>query len=117
MKPGTLTSRRIWLPLLAIGLIVALASWDLKQAPGGRYDQQYQPTDTTPKKKKTEKKVRDLDEALEELERVDIEKEMQKAQEEIAKAMKEFDGEKIRLDIEKAIKSIDMGKIQREVEE
>lgn len=53
MKPGTLTSRRIWLPVLALGLIVALVSWDRKQSPTGTYQQEANPTDTTPKKKKS----------------------------------------------------------------
>lgn len=118
MKPGTLTSRRIWLPVLALGLIVALVSWDRKQSPTGTYQQEANPTDTTPKKKKihTDRKVRDLDEVLAEMESVDMDKEMKNVHEELAKALKEIDGEKIRLEVEKAMREVDFNKIKAEIE-
>ena len=118
MKPGTFASRRLWLPVLAIGIIVVLASWDFKQTPAGYQPQDHNPTDTTPKKKKTvtEKKVRDLDDVIDELDAIDVQKEMEKAQLEIAKALKEIDGEKIRLDIEKSMKEVDFSKIKLDIE-
>ncbi|HEX2628723.1 MAG TPA: hypothetical protein VHM26_06925, partial [Chitinophagaceae bacterium] len=106
MKPGTF-SKRVLLPVLAVGSIVALVSWDYKQTPGGNQDrEQYQqPTDTTPKKKK---KVQDLDQVLEELDKVNIEEEMKKVHEELSKALKQIDGEKIRLQVESAMKQVDV---------
>lgn len=118
MKPGTLTSRRIWLPVLALGLIVALVSWDRKQNPAGTYQQDPNPADTTPKKKKihTDRKVRDLDEVLAEMESVNMDMEMKNVDEELAKALKQIDGEKIRLEVEKAMKDVDFTKLKTEIE-
>jgi chromosome segregation ATPase len=115
MKPGTF-SKRVLLPVLAVGSIVALASWDYQQTPSGNknYNQFQEPTDTTPKKKK---KVQDLDQALEELDKVNIDDEMKKVQEELSKALKQIDGEKIRLQVESAMKQVDVEKIMKEVQE
>lgn len=116
MKPTTLLPGRLLLAVLTIVLTAGLISWDQQQSPG-RYEQSA--TDTTPKKKDKdrEKKVRDLDDVLDELERNDWEADMLKAKKEIAEAMKNFDGEKIKLEIEKAMKEVDMAKIQKEIQE
>jgi hypothetical protein len=116
MKPTTLLPGRLLLAVLAIVLTAGLISWDQQQSPG-RYQQAA--ADTTPKKKDKdrEKKVRDLDDVLDELERNDWEADMLKAKKEIAEAMKNFDGEKIRLEIEKAMREVDMAKIQKEIQE
>jgi len=120
MKPGTLTSRLLWLPVLAGTLIVALASWDFDHAPAGYYKQDQNPTDT-PKLKtaqpEKEKKVRDLDEVLDEMNAIDMQTEMKKAQEEISKVLKELDTRKIQLDVEKSMKEIDIEKLIRETRE
>jgi hypothetical protein len=116
MKAGTLTNKQLWLPVLAIGLIIGLVSWDYKQSPTGTANDQI-PTDTLPKKKKaTEKKVRDLDDVLNELNEVDFNIEMEKAQVELSRALKELDTEKMNLDIQKAMKEIDMTKIKANIE-
>ena len=114
MKPKTFTTGRLLLILLTAGLTVGLVSWDHKQAPG-RYG--HSQNDTTPKKPTDrEKKVRDLDDVLDELNSVDLKVEMEKAQKEIAEAMKKIDGDKIRMEVEKAMKELDMDKIRKEVE-
>ena len=117
MKPGTLTNPRLWLPLLAIALIVGLASWD-QQPTGAGIDKQKSPTDTLPKKKKavTEKKIRDLDDVIEEMEAIDMQKEMEKVQVELSKTLKELDGEKLKLDIEMAMKEIDFSKMKADID-
>lgn len=119
MKPGTLTSKRLWLPVLAMAIVVGLASWDYKQSPSAdRQDQN--PTDTLPKKKKitgkTDKKVRDLDDVIDELDAVDFHVDMEKIQEELAKAMKELDGAKLKFDIEKAMKDVDFEKMKLDID-
>ena len=116
MKPRTSFNGRLLLVLLTVGLTVGLVSWDYKQTPG-KYQQSA--TDTTPKKKSIdrEKKIRDLDDVLDELNAVDMKEEMEKAKKEIAEAMKNFDGDKIRLEIDKAMKEVDMAKIQKEMQE
>ena len=117
MKPGSIAAGRILLALLTIGTVFTLISWDHKQSPSGYQKQSF--NDTTPKGKKTdrEKKVRDLDDAIDELNSVDLQKEMEKAQAEIQKAMKEIDGQKIKMEIEKAMKEVDFEKMQTELKE
>jgi len=117
MKPGSIAAGRILLALLTIGTVFILLSWDHKQSPNG-YQKQYF-NDTTPKGKKIdrEKKVRDLDDVIDELNTVDLQKEMEKAQAEIQKAMKEIDGQKIKMEIDKAMKEVDFEKMQRELKE
>ena len=116
MKPGTFANGRLLLVLLTVGLTVGLVSWDHKQLPG-KYKQSI--NDTTPKKKSIDrdKRVRDLDDVLDELNAVDMKEEMEKAKKEIAEAMKSIDGDKIRMEINKALKEVDMAKIQKEVQE
>lgn len=72
--------------------------------------------DTVPYKDR-ERRVRDLDEALEELNRVDISEELARAKEQVAAAMEQIDMQKIQMEIEKAMKQVDVDKIKAEVEE
>ncbi|RYY54152.1 MAG: hypothetical protein EOO09_15370 [Chitinophagaceae bacterium] len=69
--------------------------------------------DTTPNKYKQPK---DIDEAIEQLEKLDIEKEMKQAMESVKIAMDQLDDKKIKLEIEKAMKSVDMDKVKKDVE-
>jgi chromosome segregation ATPase len=116
MKPTTFLNGRLLLVLATLGLTVGLVSWDYKRSPG-KYQQSL--NDTTPKKKsiEREKKIRDLDDVLDELNAVDMKEEMEKAMKQIAEAMKSIDGDKIRMEIDKAMKEVDMVKIQKEVQE
>ena len=116
MKPTTFNSGRILLILLVTILTVGLVSWGGQQQ-SGRYQQPV--NDTVPKKKNTdrEKKIRDLDDVLDELNEADLKVNMEKIRKEIAEAMKNLDGEKIRLDIEKTMKEVDFDKIRKEMQE
>ena len=114
MKPTNLKATTFLLVLIAIILTAGLVSWDQKQSPGN-YGQPG--IDTTPKKKSNDKKVRDLDDILDEMDKVDMKIDIEKAQKEIADALKSIDGDKIKLEIEKAMKEIDMAKIQKEIRE
>jgi multidrug resistance efflux pump len=117
MKQGILTSKRLWLPVLGIGVIVMLASWDYKQTPNNKYQQEHQPTDTTPKKKKAhDKKVRDLDDVLTELDNTNININADEIREQITSALKSIDAEKIKLEVEKAMKEVDFANIQKEIQ-
>ena len=102
------------LALSAIILTAGLVSWDQKQAPG-QYGKSV--NDTTPKNNSTDKKVRNLDDVLNELDKADWKVDMEKLKKEISEAMKNIDGEKIKLEIEKAMREVDMDKIQKEVQE
>lgn len=113
MKPKILLSGRFVLVVLTVCLSVVLVSWDYNQSPG-QYEQSV--NDTTPKNNR-EKKVRDLDDALDELDRIDFKADFEKAMKEAAKALKEFDGAKIKLEIDKALMEIDFEKIKKDVQE
>lgn len=115
MKPTISKNGNLLLALAAIGLTTGLVSWDYKQSPR-QFEQSL--TDTTPKKKtERDKKIRDLDDVLDELNTTDFKLEMEKVQKEIAEALKNFNSDKIKIDIEKALKEVDMTKIQKEIQE
>ncbi len=137
MKPKPFITGRLLLLFSAIALTLVLVSWNFKQSPG-RFHQNRPVNDTTPKEKNKdgEKKIRDLDDVLNELDAAELKVNMEQVQKEIAKAMKEIekvdmgkikmemdkamkevDMEKIKSEVDKAIKEVDMEKIKREVEE
>jgi hypothetical protein len=72
-------------------------------------------TDTTPKAK-TDKKVRDLDDALDDLNDADMKLNMDKINAEVQKAMKSIDMQKMKIQMDEAMKAVDMEKIKAEVE-
>jgi hypothetical protein len=116
MKPTKFTTGRLLLVLLITGLTIGLLSWDHKQA-HGKFDQSV--NDTVPKTKpgEREKKFRDLDDVIDELDKVDLKDNMEKARQEIDEAMKKIDGAKIKTEIDKALKEVDFDKIKKEVQE
>ena len=80
---------------------------------------QVAPLDTVPKNKTKEsrdRKVRDLDDVIDELNAIDLKKEMEKVHLDLAEAMKEINSDKIRIDIEKAMKDVDFEKIRKDIE-
>lgn len=124
--------KKVPLLMLALGIAATVA---FAQSNSG--NQKHSTNDTLPLK---QKKIRDLDEALAEIDRgeaelqramkeIDHEKmeadirhamkhmevDMAKAKEEMAKAMKEVDIQKINLEVQKAMKEIDWEKIQEDV--
>jgi hypothetical protein len=114
MKPATFKTGRLLLSLLIVGLTVGLVSWDHQKSPG-RYGQTI--NDTTPKAKTGDKKIRDLDEAMEEINKGEWKEDMEKAMKELKEAMKSVDGEKIKVEIEKALRDVDLTKVQQELKE
>ena len=113
MKPGSITGGRVVIAICIIGLTLVLVSWDRKQS-GGGFHQKQQTHDTIPQKK--DKKIRDLDEAIAELESVDLKIELEKAMAEVNKALRELDVQKIQLDVQKSMKEIDFDKMKAEVD-
>lgn len=116
MKPTFFLNNRLLILLLTTGLTVGLISWDYHQTPG-QFEQST--NDTTPKKKNydRDKKVRNLDDVLDELDAADMKISMESMKKELAEAMKGIDQEKIKLEIEKVIEQVDIAKIQQEVQE
>ena len=114
MKPGSIKTGKTLFAILFISAVAfALISWDRQQKPD-RPGKKQQVNDTIPEKK--EMKVRDLDEALFELERLDINVHVEKALKEVSAALKQLDAEKMKLDIEKSMKDVEFDKIKIEVD-
>lgn len=114
MKKTLLTPARLLMLAVVAGLSLALISWDYRQ--DSRYEQNNERQDTIPSGKKKEGKVRDLDEAIAELDRVNLDLELEKAMQQAAEALKQVDMAQIQAEIEKSLKEIDLEKIQRETE-
>jgi hypothetical protein len=111
MKPKTFTAGRIILAVLTIGMTLGLVSWDYKQG-GDKYSPGQ--TDTVPKTK--EKKIRNLDDEIDQQWNTEIRESMEKAMQELREAMKQFDGEKMKLELEKSLKTVDMDKLKMELD-
>jgi len=114
MKPGSIKTGKTLLAVLFAGaLAFALISWGRQQKPANAgKNQQFH--DTIPDKK--DRKIRDLDEAISELDRIEINEQVEKALKEVGAALKQMDAEKMKLDIEKSLKEIDFDKIKMEVD-
>src|SRR5690606_19855802 len=112
MKTWKIKPSRIAAAAVLLVACVALVSWDFRQSPF--YDQEEKGTDTIPAGKKRDTRVRSLDDAIEELESVELERDIEKALAEAGKALKEVDFSKIQAEIEKSIKEIDLEKLQLE---
>ena len=92
---------------------IILLSWGgQKQTPQQKSEQSI--TDTVPKNK-ADKKIRDLDDVLDELDRAELKVDMEKVNEQLKEAMKQIDRAKIQMEIDKALKDVDMEKIRAEV--
>ena len=106
---------KYFLPIVAVACFsVILLSW------GGQKQTRQQNsaqsiTDTFPKNK-ADKKIRDLDDVLDELDRAELKVDMEKVNEQLKEAMKQIDMAKIQMDVDKAIKAVDVEKIKAEVE-
>ena len=108
--------RNLRIPLavaaVAITSVFVLSSWDFKNTYAAWNDNDYyNVTDTVPKK---EKKIRDLDDVIDELNAVDFKFDMEKMQKELNESMKKLDMKKIQLDMEKAMKDVDFQKLQND---
>lgn len=112
MKPRNLALTRILLPVLILTAALCLVSWDIS---GNGRHYRHTTNDTIPEKSR-ERKIRNLDEALAEVDRADWQAEMEKAKAEIARAMKEIDADKIKMEIDKALAKVDMEKLKKEME-
>jgi len=105
---------RLSLTVAAVTLasVFILASWDFKQSSVFINDQS-QVSDTIPKK---QKKIRDLDDVINELNDVDLKVNIESIKKEVSDAMKNIDKDKIRMEVDKAIREIDFEKIKTDVE-
>jgi chromosome segregation ATPase len=114
-----MTNLRNLLITLAVAAVVitsafVLSSWDINNTYAPWNDDEYENCDTIPKK---EKKIRDLDDVIDELNDADFKIDMEKMQRELKESMKKFDAQKFQLDMEKAMREVDFEKIKREMEQ
>ena len=110
---------RIPLALAAVAItsLFILSSWDFKNTYTVWNDNGYDNCDTIPKKESREKKIRDLDDVLDELNGVDLKMDMEKMQKQLNESMKNLDMKKMQLDMEKSMRDVDFQKIQKEIEQ
>jgi DNA repair exonuclease SbcCD ATPase subunit len=110
---------RVSLAVAAVALVsvIVLTSWDFKRTFFMMPGDEPETCDTIPQKEKREKKIRDLDDVINELGEAEIKINLEKMHKELAEALKKIDGEKIRLDVERAMKEVDFSKIQKEIQE
>jgi hypothetical protein len=123
MKPKSITLKSGLFAAVVVILSLSLVAWDHQQ-PVGTYFTGGQFSDSPPKNKEPrERKIRDLDEALEELDFGKLKLEelgkvnWDKIRAELHESLAKIDGDKIRMEIDKAMKEIDFSKIRREIEE
>src|SRR6185503_18346557 len=112
MKHKPITTARLILAITALGLTLTLISWDFKQ-PRHQFQNDKPSTDTLPK----EKKIRNLDDVLNELDRAEWNLKMGKAQKEMEdawKKMEKVDMEKMKAEWEQAMNKVDWGKMKDE---
>ena len=113
--------RNLRIPLavaaVAITSVFVLSSWDFKNTYAAWNDNGYDKCDTVPKKENREKKIRDLDDVIYELNAADFKMDMEKMQKELTESMKKIDMKKMQLDMEKSMREIDFQKIQKEIEQ
>jgi chromosome segregation ATPase len=112
MNPRLKNAGRVALAALILTSTVALVSWKKQDHYNGQ--QQEVRKDTIPQQR--ERKVRDLDEAIEALDRIDLKAQIDLAMASVAETMKQIDPEKLHLEVERALKSVDMEKVKADVE-
>lgn len=114
MKTFKMNPARIAVVAVLLAMSLALVSWDFQKSP--YYEKVENNNDTVPTGKKRDSKVRNLDEAIEELETLDLGREIENALAEAGKALKEVDMSRIQAEIEKSLKEIDLEKLKMETE-
>ena len=112
-KPDAL---KYFLPIAMVACFsILLLSWGgQKQTHQQKKEQSI--NDTLPKNK-ADKKIRDLDDVLDDLDRAEINVDMDMVNEQLKEAMKQIDMAKIKMDVDKAMKEVDMEKVNEQMKE
>jgi hypothetical protein len=107
---------KYFLPITLVAFFsIALVAWgDQKQTTQQKSN--HVVSDTIPKNK-VEKKIRDLDDVIDELDAAELKLNMEKVKTQIEEAMKQVDMAKIQMEMNKAMKDIDMTKVKLEMEQ
>ena len=107
---------RYFLPIAVVACFsIALVAWAGKKQSHQQKRTEQNANDTTPKVK-SDKKIHDLDDAIDELDNAEIKLNLDKIKAEVQEAMKNIDMQKVKMDVEKAVKEVDMEKVKAEVE-
>ncbi len=106
---------KYFLPIAVVSCFsIILLSWGgQKQTHQQKTEQSV--TDTVPKNK-ADRKVRDLDDVLDEMDGAQFKVDMGKVNEQLKEAMKQIDMAKIQMNLDKAMKEVDMEKIKADIE-
>ena len=106
---------RYFLPSAIVACFsVILLSWG-GQKPVHQQSPAQSFNDTVPKNK-ADKKIRDLDDVIDELDRAEIKVDMEKVNQQLKEAMKQIDMAKVQMEVDNAMKEVDMEKIKAQVE-
>jgi len=107
-------SLRYLLPIVLVACFsLILLSWGHKQTRQQKTEQSV--IDTIPKKN-PDKKIRDLDDVIDELDRANLKVDMEKVSDQLKEAMKQIDMAKIQVEVNKAMKEVDMEKIKGQID-
>lgn len=112
MSPRLKNISRVALVTLVLSSTVALISW--KKQDGDKQQSPIRYTDTIPQQR--DRKVRDLDEALDQLDKIDLKATIDQAMAGVAEAMKQLDAEKLQAEVQKALQQVDMEKVKVDME-
>ncbi|MET0461877.1 MAG: hypothetical protein ABW007_01930 [Chitinophagaceae bacterium] len=113
MKPRLQNAGRLSFVALILVAAIALLSWKKQDKQVDQKQDQRTYIDTVPSK---DRKVRDLDDALNQLDHLNLQDHIDQAMASVAEAMKNIDAEKLHLEVEKALASVDMEKVNADVE-
>jgi hypothetical protein len=113
MKPRLQNAGRLSFVALILVAAIALLSWKKQDQPSPKKQDQRAYTDTVPSR---DRKVRDLDDALNQLDNINLQEHIDQAMASVSEAMKNIDAEKLHLEVEKALASVDMKKVNADVE-
>jgi len=114
MNARPFVQRNVLPIILLVSVSIALIAWGGQRQTHSQVTKQTF-TDTIPKKN-VDKKIRDLDEAIDDLDKADLKVDLEKIKSQIDEAMKQVDMAKIQMEVDKAMKSVDMEKIKDEIE-
>jgi len=107
---------RYFLPIAVVACFsIALVAWAGKKQSHQQKRTEQNANDTTPKVK-SDKKIHDLDDAIDELDNAEIKLNLDKIKAEVQEAMKNIDMQKVKMDVEKAVKEVDMEKVKAEID-
>lgn len=117
MKPTTIATGKVVMIATIALMSLTLISWDFRKQPRQLSTTQ-NTSDTIPgnKNEKRDRQVRNLDEAIDNLNEVDMDIELGNAMKQVQQALKELDIAKLQQEAAASIAKLDMEKVKKEIE-